>query len=189
MTLTTSSDLVKYISFQRSREHLISWPTAHNSLLPFNSFETVVICEQLYLTFSHLGYLQDFFTTSTPSSPTAVLPVCHEILVPLSLQKYAFREAQYRNLIQSPSLFLTRRQTDQDISYRTAVLNNYFYIKLLDVEIVFFQLVLCRKSSFLTPTCTSQLLLLVFKTRNVLCQEQIELDFPLPCIPNLFGVI
>lgn len=107
----------------------------------------------------------------------------------LSLQKYVFWIAQCRNLIQSPSLFLIRLQTDQEISYRTAVLNNYFYIVLLDIEIGFFQSVLCRKSSFLTPTCTSLLLLLVFKTRNVLCQEQIELDFPLPCIPNLFGVI
>lgn len=100
MTLTTlytllefclSSDLVKYISFQRRREHLISWVTVRNSLLPFNFFETAVISEQLHLIFSHFRTLAEFFLPTVPLAiPTAVLPACHEILMSLSLQKYVF---------------------------------------------------------------------------------------------------
>lgn len=127
-----SSDLVKYISFQRTQKHLISWVPACNSLLLFNSFETAVISEQLYLTFSQFGIFAEYFLPPVPlATPTAVSLVSHEILMPLSLQKYVFWKAQYWNLIQSPSLLLTRLQTDQNISYRTTILNNYFYIELL----------------------------------------------------------
>lgn len=39
--------------------------------------------------------------------------------------------------IESPPLFLTRLQTEQDVSKQTAVLNNYFYIDPPNIEIVF----------------------------------------------------
>lgn len=81
MTLTTlytllefclSSDLVKYISFQRRREHLISWVTVRNSLLPFNFFET-----DIRTVTSYFLPLQDtcriFFTNSTPSHSNSSL--------------------------------------------------------------------------------------------------------------------